>query len=363
MRCEKYFLIVLTVKIFFTFFAVYIYQQFSQLGDTERYLSATLNTDDFFDRTRFTDNVFSVLMFIFSYKIVVNIFIACIFSFVFFSVLKNTFYSKYNKLAWLVFFLPSFQIWTSVAGKEVLAIIGFLLVIKYVVYLQLNVKCNVLYLIIGVSLGVLLRPHYGLAYIYLLLSTIILARFKTGNISVGVYFFVLSLLGIMFLICVSISVELWSPYFTEAMKIIRNYFIITDAKASREYIEWGGISGYLDNIYWGLVYSIIGPTLSEVINRVAYIPFFIDGIISFSLMIILVYKLYCSSRDFAFYRKFFYFSFLPSFVMILMIHYPFGIFNPGAAIRYKQNISPLVYFYPLLVLSYIEIIKNNHRKR
>lgn len=340
----------------------YIYQQFSQLGDTERYLSATLNTDDFFDRTRFTDNVFSVLMLIFSYKIVVNVFIACVFSLVFLSVLKDIFYSKYNKLAWLIFFLPSFQIWTSVAGKEVLAIMGFLLVIKYVVYLQLNIKCNIFYLIVGVSLGILLRPHYGVAYVYLLISTIIISRLKIGNISIGIYFSVLSLLSIISFICISISVDLWSPYFTEAMKVIRSYFIITDAKASRYNIEWGG-ADYLDNIYWGLAYSIIGPTLSEVINRTTYIPFFIDGIISFSLIIILVYKLYCSSRDFSFYRKFFFLSFLPSFVMILMIHYPFGIFNPGAAIRYKQNISPLIYFYPLLVLSYIEIIKNSHRKR
>ncbi|EOW7153923.1 hypothetical protein ACO4GX_002458 [Yersinia enterocolitica] len=363
MRCKKYFLIILTVKVFFTFFAVYIYQQFSQLGDAERYLSATLNTDDFFDRTRFTDNVFSVLIFIFSYKIVVNVFIACIFSFVFFSVLKDTFYLKYYKLAWLAFFLPSFQIWTSVAGKEVLAIMGFLLVIKYVVCLQLNVKCNILYLIVGGVVGVLLRPHYGLAYAYLLISTIILARLKVGRISIGIYFFVLSVLSIMFIICISISIDLWSPYFTEAMKVIRSYFIITDAKASRENIEWGGVSDYLNNMYWGVAYSIIGPTLSEVINRSVYMPFFIEGIISFALIIILVYKLYCSSRDFSFYRKFFYLSFLPSFVMILMIHYPFGIFNPGAAIRYKQNISPLIYFYPLLVLSYIEIIKNSHHKR
>ncbi|MGP6379011.1 hypothetical protein ACTZGB_05600 [Yersinia bercovieri] len=358
MRCEKYFLIILTVKVFFTFFAVYVFQKFAQLGDTERYLSAILDTDDFFNRTRFTDNIFSVLMFFLSYKLVVNIFIACIFSVVFFSVLKNVFYSKYTKLAWLIFFLPSFQIWTSVAGKEVLAIMGFLLVIKYVVCLQFNEKCNVLYLVVGIFLGVLLRPHYGLAYIYLLLSSIILARIKFDNISSGAYFLFLLLLSIILIICISISIDLWLPYFTDAMKIIRSYFILSNANASREYIEWGSVSDYFDNIFWGVTYSIVGPTFSEVLHRIIYTPFFIEGVVSFCLIIILLYKLYCSSQYFVFYRKFLYLSFLPSFIIILMIHYPFGIFNPGAAIRYKQNITPLIYFYPLLVLSYIEIIKN-----
>ncbi|HHH2222277.1 TPA: hypothetical protein ACPY4Y_003873, partial [Yersinia enterocolitica] len=117
---------------------------------------------------------------------------------------------------------------------------------------------------------------------------------------------------------------------------------------------WSTVLDYFNNILWGIPVSLIGPTLRETIDRIIYLPFFIEGVIGFSLMIYIFYRLYKISNEDIVYKKYFYFSFIPAMLIILLIHYPFGLFNPGAAIRYKQNITPLIYFYPLLVLACIK---------
>ena len=51
---------------------------------------------------------------------------------------------------------------------------------------------------------------------------------------------------------------------------------------------------------------------------------------------------------------------------IIFVSYPYLIFNPGSAIRYKQSMHPILIFYPLLVLAYHRannLMKNKIQKK
>jgi hypothetical protein len=49
---------------------------------------------------------------------------------------------------------------------------------------------------------------------------------------------------------------------------------------------------------------------------------------------------------------------LPYFFVVfiaIFISYPLGIFNPGSALRYKQALHPVLFFYPLIIFAYAKI--------
>ncbi|EPE4836715.1 hypothetical protein ACSIZT_002074 [Yersinia enterocolitica] len=359
MKIKKELFIILLVKIAFTLLTFYFLQKMSNFSDTERYLNSHLSFNNILDRTTITENLFSLLMSIFVEKLAVNLFVSISFGFILYLVFKDRFEYVDKKLFWLVFLLPNFQIWTGIAGKEILAISGYLLLIRWIVDFQLNRKCNILYLLIGLGMGVLLRPHYGIAYLVLLFSSIFLVRVKIRNFSNITYYLIIIFVIAFTSILLYFTNSIWGKYFLSAMLTIKSYFTYPEANSSRYWIVWAQLSDYFYNMYWGLFYSIVGPTLTEAINRVIFIPVFIEGIIGFLLIFIIFYKLKTSVKHYPPYANLFYFSFVPSFIIILLINYPFCIFNPGSAVRYKQNITPLIYIYPLLILSYIKELANN----
>lgn len=355
---KKDLIFIIIVKIFFTFFAVYIYNQFSHLADSERYLNAVVNWNNFLDRTQFVDNIFAILRYLLSIKLLVNVSISIIFGLSFFYVFKDLLDFIDKRLLYIFFLLPSFQIWTSIAGKEIIAIAGLLFFVKWVVNIQFGRKNRIFYLFIGLLFGILLRPHYGIAYLYLAFSVILLRNIKIANVSKGFYIITTAIFLMILALLLAITIDSWNDKFLVVINIIKNYFLSSDISyANRYYIQWGTVLDYFSNILWGVPISITGPTLRETIDRIVYLPFFIEGVVGFLLMIYIVYRLYKISNEFLLYKKYFYFSFIPAMLIILLIHYPFGIFNPGAAIRYKQNITPLIYFYPLLVLACINKLR------
>jgi hypothetical protein len=87
----------------------------------------------------------------------------------------------------------------------------------------------------------------------------------------------------------------------------------------------------------------------ETINRPAFAPFFLEGLFSILLMIFVILNTLQLINVNNALRKVVVYGFLPAAVVAIIIHYPFGIFNPGSATRYKQALVPLLYLYPLLL--------------
>lgn len=117
---KKELTLILLVKVFFTFFAVFIYNHFSHLADSERYLNAVVDFNNFLDRTQFVDNIFAFLRYIMLDRLLVNIFISILFGFSFFFFL----YSKTFFVLWTsdyytcVFSCPVFKFGPASQGKK-----------------------------------------------------------------------------------------------------------------------------------------------------------------------------------------------------------------------------------------------------
>ena len=129
------------------------------------------------------------------------------------------------------------------------------------------------------------------------------------------------------------------------------HFLTYTANTNRFDIPWDLFSDFVSNIFWGIPFSIIGFTPTEAIRNPKYLPFFIEGVISFILFIFLLGALVQSISHDATFKAAVFLCFLPALVFVLLAHYPFGIFNPGSALRYKQSLVPIIYFYPLFMLA------------
>ena len=131
------------------------------------------------------------------------------------------------------------------------------------------------------------------------------------------------------------------------------YFkIFPNANTTRWDVGYSSIKDIISNLPWGIPSSIIGFTPLEIIENPKYILSFIEGLIAISLIPIINIKLILRSKKDPKLRFAYFFIFLPSLFLAICAHYPFGIFNAGTSIRFKQNIAAILYFYPIFLLMF-----------
>ncbi|MEM8638273.1 MAG: hypothetical protein AAGG51_05650 [Cyanobacteria bacterium P01_G01_bin.54] len=371
---KKYSLFVtqlLLVKLFATLATLFFYPKLATnaLSDADRYLSASFEPSfvNLLDRTSFTDFIFSAFGLLFN-----PIQIHLLVSFVVAWVIAYLFRESYSYLErfefWSVFLLPHFLIWTSIVGKEVLVIVPFFLIVETCVDLVVRKRISYGYLVVKsflcFSVAFLLRPHYLMAYLFLFFSSM---AFRGINLvsSRYTYEFSLGFMGSVLLFVASVlssliyySLSIWRNYLQKIMVFTENHFLSYDSAASnRWHIPWETVADFFSNAWWGIPASMVGPTFDEALERPVFTIVFFEGIVSICLIFYFLVKLLA----FGFYEKRFksivVFLFIPALIIGLIAHYPFGLFNAGSALRYKQSLAPLLYFYPLLLTSKIKSLK------
>ncbi len=350
----------LLIKLSVTLIAIFVYAKFSPFSDADNYLKANFKPWDFsflLHRTLFTFNFYALLKQILHYNIVVHLFISTLLSLTLWYVIKSEY--KYTNKTLLLgcVFMPHFLIWSGVVGKEALAIAGFLLIIKSCIELAIWNQIKIAPLLLGLFLGLIERPHYAISYIYLFIISLgfsqikiqIMSRYTTSQ-SIIMLFFVLGYGGLLYYYLQPIS----SDILMEFMRNCQGYFLgYLQSATNRWNIVWYQGNDFFSNLFWGLPMSIIGPTLDEAFKKPIMIPVFFEGIFALLLLLTLCTMLIRFIKKHPDYRSLIIWGFIPSMVFALLINYPFGIFNPGSAIRYKQSLAPLLYFYPLLLMAAI----------
>jgi hypothetical protein len=132
------------------------------------------------------------------------------------------------------------------------------------------------------------------------------------------------------------------------------FFVSDEARSTRENI-FIRENDFFRYIPWGMFIAFFGPTLSEMAAK----PFqAIAGIES-----IFIILLFLHLSKYIFIKFFLKFRFSPIIIIsyfviffgICFIHYPFGVFNPGSAIRYRTNFI----FIFFILLTYLYTLKNN----
>ena len=364
---SEFFWFILFIKLSATTFAYFIYSKFTPFIDARLYLSTCIGYclhSSWSIRISLTHLFFYSLKLILISDLSVNLFSSFLTTYILWYVFQKC-YNFINKpLFYSSLCLPHFLIWSGMVGKEVLLIGGFLLLIKSCVDLVIRKKTKILPLFLGLVITLIIRPQSAICYGYLLLVTIFLNHFKDeyfkrpNNSIIILFTSLIFALMLLFLCWDYISVPL-----LKMMKVIKfNYFLgQVTARSNRLDIIYENPIDFITNLWWGLPISIIGPTLHEVFLRPIMLPAFLEGLFSLALFVYLFIKTINFALINPKYNAFIILGFIPAILIGLILNYPMGIFNPGAAIRYKQSLAPLFYFYPLLLMSEIKMKKALNR--
>lgn len=242
---------------------------------------------------------------------------------------------------------PSILVWASIVGKEAIycGAAGITLVIwsKYVTRaLRFN---EILIATAALLLCFFLRPHYSIALFWLFIARFSMENLKEKSTTV---LFLLFLIGFTL-----VYFFLWDELLNRAYTAIE-----PSARASRHEIfevapnSLDGFKQFKSLVSLGMLISIIGPLPAEVINRVEFIPFFIEGamILISPLLVYSWANKHCTTSQLATFNKMFWCCLAPSILILMLMHAPFGILNPGSATRWRTNFEQVFYLAPLLLL-------------
>ncbi len=263
-----------------------------------------------------------------------------------------------RKLFWVCNLFPHFLIWSGTSSKEQIVIICGIIVINFVarrLFSFRQSKISLLFTIIALGMIYIIRPNYSVIYFTIFItafSTPLLNSIITKRLSVGVWFvtFILSISALMLFL--ALQKFFYSEEFTYYMKWTQHSFLAYDkAGSNRTDIQWNNFYDFFYNSLWGIPQGFIGPTFIEILSKPIQAPAFFEGVVYLMVILYLLYKLIQLSKSTRFLRVHI-FPFIFIGFCIIFASYPFLIFNPGSALRYKQALHPLLIFYPLLILAY-----------
>ena len=137
--------------------------------------------------------------------------------------------------------------------------------------------------------------------------------------------------------------------------------IVSTAKASRHVaLDISSLKTFISHLDTGMLFGIVGPFPSELLDRPEFIPFFIEGIIILISPLIIGIFLFKKTRKTKnnIYILNFIYGVVPAIIIVALMHAPFGVLNPGSAIRWRVNFELIFYMAPLLL--FLEAKKNDY---
>jgi hypothetical protein len=328
------------IKLLGVLFATRIFASFSPLIDSNLYLSNFYVND-----TSFRTSLVQLLSTFIS-SIAGPFLTHLIFGLI--SVMGFAYYYARGGRSWLILLfllLPSSLIWTSIVGKEALFFggMGLCLFIWSKFSVEKLDRLDWGGLIIGFSLCLMMRPHYGIVLVWLFTSTALVKRFE-GNSAP------LLLMGYI-LLGSAIYYFVWDEL------LLRGFYGIESTARASRFDFFGidpktslGFEKFKQLVPLGIILGIIGPAPSELIDRVEFSPFFLEGVLILLLPFIIALNVY--KKDFvfkAFFFRIFWFCLLPGVLFLMIIHAPFGLLNPGSAIRWRTDFEQLLYLAPTIL--------------
>ena len=276
-----------------------------------------------------------------------------------------------RKLFWACNLLPHFLVWSGSSSKEQVVIICGIIVINFAArrsFAARKLNINLIFVFIALWVIFIIRPNYFAIYLTVFLTALLapwLHVIITERLSVGVWVlaFILAIMGLTFIL--SQHKTFFSVDVISFMMHVQNSFLAyTTAGSNRTDIQWNDISDFMYNSLWGIPQGFIGPTLLEIFSKPLQLPAFLEGLVYLAIISYLLVKL----TQIANLSRALRVHILPFIFVgfcIIFVSYPYLIFNPGSALRYKQALQPLLVFYPLLILGYSRanyLMKTNIKK-
>ncbi|MCE0734471.1 hypothetical protein LWH48_17050 [Halomonas sp. G15] len=329
------------VKLFYMWFSYYVLSNYLVLGDMDRYLSGLTfgKSNPFASSTYMMDNFTYPFSYILG-KFLANIpFVLMSFYGVYFSVSRLFISTRGLVVVLVILSFPSFGIWTSIASKEAVTVffMGVLLgcLIDYYRGRLINYK---LLLLISIYLCILFKPQYMSGLLSLFVFLWLKRNFSlsgNGQLVVVLFFILFSFLGLF----------VFRHHIDAISFEIPLHFRSDEMNSTRENIYWTNQFDVFRIAPYGMYIAFVGPTLDEAAGKFLQMLVLME---SYILIIFISFLMAHSIYSDILRGRFNIFAvtfLLVPMLWILFVHYPFGLFNPGSAIRYRSG------FYAYLVVS------------
>lgn len=331
------------IKVMYSLLAINVVSKFVVLGDSARYLSSPVpfSNEVFMKSTYFMDFLGGWLGLI---PYLGHIF-ACTISFYgIWYALKNLKLSSWE-LFWILLFLifPTFSIWTSIFSKEAFAVFYLGVIFGFLVGVVENAKFKPnITEVLAFYLLILFKPQYLAAIIQTIIFMYIWQKFKSMSLRVT--------LVIVTIIFNFSLLYLFRDAISDLSFTIISHFS-TDAASTRDSaFIWIEKYDVFKNMHIGMLIAFVGPTYQEaLIKPIQMMAFIESAVVVFVFFAIILIALL---KDISVLK----FNVLAFFIVVnflfwfLFAHYPFGVLNPGSALRYRSGFLPIlflivVYFY------------------
>ncbi len=251
---------------------------------------------------------------------------------------------RHYKVLLFLCFLPTFNLWSSVAGKEALVVFAMGIVSAEVVrfFNREKVKTGFLFFI-SLYLIIVIKQQYIPAVLQVVLYIVVRQKIK---ISAKTDFIILSsLLALNILL-----IYLFRDFFITYSLRIHDYFRF-DGRSTRERMFFKRADFFIKMPYL-MPLSMWGPTLKETAVTKLHLMAFVESFFFFSGMIYLLKDvILLLIKDYKKYYQSFAIYIIGTF-WLFMAQYVQGVMNPGAAIRYRTNLYLLLMalcFAPFIV--------------
>lgn len=347
-KTDKFWRYYFIVRILYLFFAVFVYAKLTSLGDTERYLTAPLSSISpmmFLSSTTMMDSIGSILGLLGGSNVLTNL-PATIISFYTIKWAIDKFeFRKYinNYLLFVILCLPNFCVWTGVFSKEMVGLVfSTILGSLFLDFMQGKYKIEKKHWF-AVYLCLIFKPQYfpfifqGLVMVYIMNKYIKTAKWKM-------------LFGCFVVFCNLAVLYLISDIVNKYADIMYMHFNDPNANSTRENI-WTEENDFFYEAPVGMFVAFYGPTLSEMLRTPTHMMAGIESFIILILFLSLGFRMIVRCLNSHKLNVTIFFSYFVVITGIALLHYPFGIFNPGSAIRYRTN------FFFLFVLMFLYIKK------
>ncbi len=320
------------------FFAVFVFSKLTTLGDTERYLAGPT-----FGELSFIYNSTAMMdFFAFSLSSVTTQFGAHLFflTLAFWGVyfpLQKLNLSKAQLTVLLIFLsVPSFGIWTSIVSKESVSVffMGVILAAFIDIFEGRKIERKIL-LVISLYLCLIFKPQYMVG-----IASLAVYLFIVRTFSLKAYGKLFTFL--LFVFCSALLLYVMRDYIDMLAVMMPQHFE-SDGSSTRENEIWVDKYDVFFNAPYGMFVAFIGPTFAEALSKPQFFMAFIESsIIVFSFLYLTLKCFLFSIMKKKFNIHLFSLFFIVT-VWVLFVHYPFGVLNPGSAIRYREG------FYAFLV--------------
>jgi hypothetical protein len=233
----------------------------------------------------------------------------------------------------VVLLLPSFNLWTSVAGKEAVIVFAMGVLCSLLVEAFYN-RARLAPIHVAAALLLLLfKAHYFLALAFAFGMTWAGRRVLQKEALV----LIAGLATLVLLTAVANRVD-------ELSFRILTHFMHENARSTREAF-W--VAPY--DVFWkapeGMFLSFVGPTFEEALRQPLQMMAFVESMALVAALLALMLWRLPSMPVYSFLLGLF------TLFWLLFVNYPFGVMNPGSAIRYRAGYLLLVVAVFVFVLS------------